>query len=270
MEPALVCVDLDGTLTNPDKAVTKACRQALADAVDAGLTVAFASGRDAKGIFSLMDEMGLPHTCAALSGAISYLDGREVGHHTIEAGRVLEVVRVAERLGAYVGVSGADFWLPAGRIRWHPAFAKGRDPEEYTPYEDLYAALPVHGDGFLKVSLHTDTGEEFENLREALSRIDGIVLARSDANWLDVTAEGCTKAEGIGHLRQAIGLSPERVAMVGDDENDVAALRAAGLAIAMGNAAPSVKAVADVVVADNAHDGCAEALHLAIEKFTND
>ena len=51
--------------------------------------------------------------------------------------------------------------------------------------------------------------------------------------------------------------------MVGDADNDREVLQTAGLAIAMGNAADHIKALADVVVADCNHDGCAE----AIEKY---
>ena len=51
--------------------------------------------------------------------------------------------------------------------------------------------------------------------------------------------------------------------MVGDADNDLGGLRTAGLAVAMGNANDHVKAVCQVQVADNNHDGCAE----AIEKY---
>lgn len=50
---------------------------------------------------------------------------------------------------------------------------------------------------------------------------------------------------------------------VGDADNDLEILRTAGLAVAMGNAKERVKTEADVIVADNDHDGCAE----AIEKY---
>jgi hydroxymethylpyrimidine pyrophosphatase-like HAD family hydrolase len=39
-------------------------------------------------------------------------------------------------------------------------------------------------------------------------------------------------------------------------------IRTAGLGVAMGNAKPEVLEAADVVVADNDHDGCAEAIRL--------
>ena len=43
-------------------------------------------------------------------------------------------------------------------------------------------------------------------------------------------------------------------------DNDLEALKIAGLSVAMGNAEQSVKRIADVVVADCDHGGCAQAI----------
>ena len=50
--------------------------------------------------------------------------------------------------------------------------------------------------------------------------------------------------------------------VVGDADNDIAAMKKAGLAVAMKNANEHVKALADVIVSDNDHDhdGCREVL----------
>ena len=47
---------------------------------------------------------------------------------------------------------------------------------------------------------------------------------------------------------------------MGDADNDAQVLQIAGLSVAMGNALPHIKELCDVVVADNDHDGCAEAV----------
>ena len=61
-------------------------------------------------------------------------------------------------------------------------------------------------------------------------------------------------------LCEYLGIPVEETIAVGDADNDIEVLKTAGLAIAMGNAAEHVKAIADVMVADCDHDGCAEAI----------
>ena len=50
--------------------------------------------------------------------------------------------------------------------------------------------------------------------------------------------------------------------MVGDADNDIEAMKAAGMAVAMGNANEHVKEICDVEVADNNHQGCAQAIRM--------
>lgn len=61
------------------------------------------------------------------------------------------------------------------------------------------------------------------------------------------------------------GVPLEQCAAVGDSDNDLAALRAAGLAIAMGNAPKSVKDAAARIAPSNAEDGAAWAVLSCLE-----
>ena len=70
-----------------------------------------------------------------------------------------------------------------------------------------------------------------------------------------------TKGTGLLALAPQLGISPEQTIAVGDADNDLPMLRAAGLAVAMGNANENARAASDVTVADNDHSGCAEAIH---------
>ena len=58
-----------------------------------------------------------------------------------------------------------------------------------------------------------------------------------------------TKATGLGPALAALGIGHEETIGVGDAENDQAFLRLCGLAVAVGNALPAVKEMADIVTA---------------------
>ncbi len=64
--------------------------------------------------------------------------------------------------------------------------------------------------------------------------------------------------------RTMFACAMEQVIAVGDAENDRTMFACAGLAVAMGNAAPEIRKLCGVTVADNAHDGCAEAVDLLL------
>ena len=73
------------------------------------------------------------------------------------------------------------------------------------------------------------------------------------------------KGSGLERLCGLLGIPMAECIAVGDADNDIEMLRAAGLGVAMGNAAGHVKTAADRVVSDLDHGGCAEAIMMALE-----
>lgn len=74
--------------------------------------------------------------------------------------------------------------------------------------------------------------------------------------WLiEIFAGGVSKASGIERLRQSV--RADRVVAFGDNLNDIPMLRQADVAVAVANALPETKAVADVVIGSNNEDSVA-------------
>ncbi|MDO4319319.1 MAG: HAD hydrolase family protein [Bacteroidales bacterium] len=74
--------------------------------------------------------------------------------------------------------------------------------------------------------------------------------------WLiEIFAPGVSKASGIERLRSRLGA--DRVVAFGDNLNDIPMLQAADVAVAVDNALPQTKAVADIIIGDNDHDAVA-------------
>ena len=93
----------------------------------------------------------------------------------------------------------------------------------------------------------------------ALSGVE-VELARSETSSLEFSPAGVSKGSGLAELCHITGLPLEATIAVGDSDNDLPILERAGLAVAMGNARERVRQAAGAVVADNDHDGCAEAI----------
>ena len=84
-------------------------------------------------------------------------------------------------------------------------------------------------------------------------------------DWLvEATAPGVDKGSALLRLCALLGIDPARVLAIGDSDNDIPMLAAAGFGVAMGNASLGVKAVADWVAPTIDEDGAAVALERLI------
>ena len=112
-----------------------------------------------------------------------------------------------------------------------------------------------------KVNIYHKNSQSRDRTEERI-RASGleVAMARAETTSLELSAPGCDKGVGLEKLCACLNLPMEQTIVVGDADNDLEALKKAGLAVAMANAGEAIKAVADVVVADCDHDGCAEAV----------
>lgn len=77
----------------------------------------------------------------------------------------------------------------------------------------------------------------------------------------EIIPRGVDKGRGIELVCRRFGASPADAIAFGDSMNDAAMLERAGVSVAMGNACDELKALADVVCEDVAHDGVYRELH---------
>jgi hydroxymethylpyrimidine pyrophosphatase-like HAD family hydrolase len=80
-----------------------------------------------------------------------------------------------------------------------------------------------------------------------------------------VLPSGVTKATGLGPALEDLQATAERTVGIGDAENDQAFLSACGLAVAVANALPAVKEMADLVTTGARGAGVTEVLDAMIE-----
>jgi hydroxymethylpyrimidine pyrophosphatase-like HAD family hydrolase len=79
----------------------------------------------------------------------------------------------------------------------------------------------------------------------------------SSGALVEISAAGVTKAAGLAWICDRDGLDASEVVAFGDMPNDIPMLAWAGRAVAMGNAHPAVREVADEVTLTNDEDGVA-------------
>lgn len=79
--------------------------------------------------------------------------------------------------------------------------------------------------------------------------------AETRGNSGEITKTAYTKGTAVHYLSDYLGVSAENTIAIGDSENDLEMLKAAGIGIAMGNASDYVKETADDITRSVEEDG---------------
>lgn len=259
--PHLVALDIDGTTVHHDGTLSPGVRDAVTDTAAAGHRVVFATGRSVVGALPVLHDLGLTRGLAVCSnGAVTVaLDPRKPGGYrvvrteTFDPGPVLRRLRDAWP-GAQIAVEvlGRGFDVCSG---FGPGELEG-EVRIVEAWEEL-AARPA-----TRVTFRSPNGsaQDFVDLAERLG-LTGVNYAVGFTAWMDIAAEGVSKASALERVRRRLRIPAHRTLAVGDQRNDVEMLQWAGRGVAMGNAPDEVKAVADVVTGHVDDDGLVDALH---------
>ena len=261
----LICVDVDGTLVGSGGRIAERVWSAAARVTQAGIPVALCTGRPAFGVtrsyaerlasdgwhaFQNGASLVRLSTNESRSGSLQPETVMDLKRRSQRTGRILELysdhgyavestneraVRNAELLGVpFVARSlDAGAW-PVVRAQWIIAA------------DELDAIMTEPHHGF---ELGPSTGPDMP-----------------DTCFVNLTPPGIDKASAIRALCEIYGCSLAEVMFVGDGLNDLSAMRIVGTPVAMGNADPTVRAVAKYQVDDVDSGGLADALALAIDQ----
>lgn len=100
--------------------------------------------------------------------------------------------------------------------------------------------------------------------KDMLPITEGVSISFSSDRYLEMNRAGVDKGLGLRELAQHLGIPVEQTIAIGDNFNDIAMLKTAGLSVAVANAAQEIKDICDyVTTADHNEGGVAE----VIEKF---
>ncbi|MFG0331607.1 MAG: HAD hydrolase family protein [Phycisphaerales bacterium] len=285
----LLALDLDGTLLNERGKISAANLRAIADARRAGLQIVVSTGRGyAEAMHSLpVDCLDGAIICAGGAMTVDMISGRTLHRSTMPESLV---ERVAQTLNEATGhlvlllkdhdTTGLDYLL-VGRGRIDPASewwfnqipvrlsTVERPAEDPHPRETVRVAVVTtvrEMSTLWRVMNERFQNETFVHHFPIISgAADGRVEKSGEIHLLEVFQPETNKWSALAELAAEREIPVERVAAIGDEVNDLAMLRGAGLGIAMGNAPDSVQDAAQQVTETNVNDGVALAIERILE-----
>ena len=261
----VIALDLDGTLTNNQKEVTAATKEALDNAMEQGARLVLASGRPVYGIVPVAKSLALDskggYILAYNGGQIIDCKTNEVLYSQYLPSDVIPLLYDYAKSKGYalLGYKGNEIITESPDdiyVREESRINK-MNVRKVDVLTDELDAKPTK---LLMTGDPKDMLKAEEELREAVK--DRIDVYRSAPFFMELVPKGIDKAKSLTRLLSLLNLTPKDMMAFGDGYNDLSMLRLAGMGVAMANAAPEVRAEADFVTLSNEEDGVAHALKL--------
>ena len=264
----MIGLDLDGTLLTRKKELTAGNRAALEKAAENGVYIVPVTGRPLSGIPTQVMELDFIRYAITSNGAVTTdrACGKTIRERCMSRETAEKTLRAAqgERIileyftggyGYHDSVTHELLWKKFENTPILRYLEKSR-----IPVEDLYGRLRESRRGIENLSIMCPTPEVKESILSRVKGIEGIRIIYPWPTDLEITSMDADKGEALLSLAAGLGINREEVMAMGDGNNDLGLMNAAGVSVAMGNSSPEVLAAADFQTSDNEHDGVAEAI----------
>ena len=252
MKRKLFAFDIDGTLLGSDKMSSDSTREALENLRAQGHLVTIATGRSRFMAEDVIADLGFTNYVLC-NGAAAFLDHEQYYQNLLNLDALdrFSNLMTKQEIGlAYVGLDDVkktnhhrlEQMTEAMQTINYDAPIFDRD---FHKKNDVYQALAFYDS--------EDEGKfdaYFPEFR----------FVRWHAQGVDIVPKNGSKAATLLNLAERVGIDSADIIAFGDGENDKEMLSEAGIGVAMGNAAESIKSVANLVTDTNDNDGIWKAL----------
>ena len=139
------------------------------------------------------------------------------------------------------------------------------------PVDDIWQFWEEHIDIIENINVVFDDQEDKKRIREYLESMEsiGFTVTSSTTYNIEIGGENTSKANALKEFSAISGIPLERVIGFGDSPNDMAMIEESGFGVAMGNALPEVKEIADYITLSNEDEGVCYAIRLLLFKEKN-
>ena len=269
----LVALDLDGTLFDNSSRISKRNLTAIRSITDKGIHVVISTGRPFEGIpFDQIKGTGINYAITANgSGIYEISTGKCLYENAMDEELVTPILNFLLtrdiHMDSFIGGKG---YTPIQCVETAQKLTVPSSIKNYiiTTRTRLDNILQFIHENQLKVQKMTlnfypaadGTLIDRETVRKFLVSNPSITTVCGGYNNLEFTRADANKGVGLRKLAEILGVNPDATMAIGDTENDLAIIEAAGIGVAMGNATDAVKARADYVTTTNTKDGGAAAI----------
>ena len=264
MSIKLIALDIDHTLINSAEQLTSETQKTLITAKNRRIKVVLCSGRPARGVKKLLQELDLngqdDQYLICLGGSfIQTTNGESLYFKKISAKQIFKLYYLSHLYGLKIQFEGSDSNMYTPERNVSPVTVhfcdRGSLPLCYRTIDEIMA---------LSIAKAVVVGDEdqitsFKKVinTELKFQLNDMEVIASEVNAIEFNAKNVSKGNALDFLGKELDITKDEMMAVGDQSNDLSMLNYVKYSVAMGNAIPEVKQAAHYLTDDNDHDGVA-------------
>lgn len=268
----LVAIDVDGTLLNRNNQLTVETKEIISQVRALGIKVVLCTGRPFQGIQFFLDELGLDELgeyAISFNGAVTQALGTHavIRHQSLTFSEFLEIETLSRQLK-----------MPFHIQSDNGIYTANREISQYTAYDSYLngsginyrmvaelRGIPINK--VLFVGSQSDLTKMIPQIPQAF--FEKYHLVRSLDYFFEFLPRNANKGNALKALADDLGITPEEMMAIGDNDNDVSMLDFVGLSVAMENGSEKAKQSADFITKSNEANGVDYALSKLVLQNSN-
>jgi len=265
---AILC-DFDGTLVNWEKKYSKNTKNLIGQIQKKGIRFSLATGRIYYGVIEkVVKELGIDGIHIIHGGAMIYdslLDKKywyqPISKTSID---VISDYLIKRKIIFAYETERSIYMSPKVIGTSYLKNAELLDIKEYKKEDVMKLLIFASANGFSELQIDG-------HIKQMQKLVKDVEILKSSFNGyfgIDMTSQYSTKHTAVLEYCKILGLSSSEIVAIGDGHNDYPLFTASGFKIAMGNAYPELKEIADLVVETSDNGGIEEALNFILKKLT--
>ena len=282
----LIAIDLDGTLLNSYGEITIKNKEAIKYALDKGVEVVLASGRDPKTMEKIGFELGIDKYLIAGNGANVFdIKGQEnIYENFLDLEKALKIIKICKENSIFFSVYTTEEIITEG-INYNIKvfnnennFKPNKKRTNIDIVKNIYEYVEEKKPNILIIIICDENKIIFNNIIEKMKNVRDVEVLdvehmsrkiirigteehQIEYFYTEVTNKNANKWTAIQFLIQKLNIKDEEVICIGDNMNDLKMIEKAGLGVVMKNSALEKLEIADYVTEDNNSDGVGNAIY---------
>lgn len=282
----LLAIDLDGTLLNSYGDISNENKEAIKYALNKGVEVVLASGRDPLTMQKISKELEIKNYLIAGNGASVYdiKAQKNIYENFIDTNKALKIIKMCKENSIFFNLY-TDKGIITESLNFNVKVFNSENnhkaSEKQTNIEivkDIYEYAQNNPLNILKIIICDDSKIIFNNISQKLKQIKGIEVldvahmskkiirvgteeVEIEYYYTEVSSKDVDKWNAIEYLINTLQIKKEEVMAIGDNINDKKMVQNSAVGVAMGKSALAIENIGDFITEDNNSNGVEKAIY---------